>query len=159
MLRSHPSAIILASFSGATVNDRRVGNVEIAMATHRTLDRLASAGIPIIILRDTPEPPFDIPMCINRHYPDMSRCDFDAAVALNSGAYQAERAAAAGFANVHFIDFSDILCAGSQCPVVLRGHIVYRDESHMAGEEARALTPEMRARLVAVLSANEQAAR
>ena len=43
--------------------------------------------------------------------------------------------------------------------VVLRGHIVYRDESHMAGEEARALTPEMRARLVAVLSANEQAAR
>jgi peptidoglycan/LPS O-acetylase OafA/YrhL len=152
MLAYHPSAIVLASFSAATVGGERIPSTEVGPATRRTLSRLTAAGIPIIILRDTPDPPADIPMCVNHYYPDVGRCDFDAATGLNSAEYEAERAAADGFPNVHFIDFTDILCSGSLCPAMLRGHIAYRDDSHLTGELARALIPEMRARLRSVLS-------
>ncbi len=155
----HPAAVVMASYNGATFQalrqERLMSTEEIRHGTRWTLEQLSHAGIPVVVIRDTPIPPFNIPACIVRRefprLPARESCDFDASIALNAAAFSAERAAAEGLANVHFLDLSDLICPGTSCPAILHGLVVYRDENHLAGKFAQSLAPMMRARLVQLL--------
>jgi SGNH domain (fused to AT3 domains) len=111
--------------------------------------------VPIVVMRDTPLPPFDIPACLGRRVlgalPAAANCDFDASVALNGAAFSAERAATDGLPNVFYLDMSDLICPGSSCPAMQRGMIVYRDDNHLASRFAETLAPNLRERLFQIL--------
>ena len=151
IIAARPSLIVMASYSAPTMDGQRIPTSDVGSATRRTLERLSRAAAPIVILRDSPMPPFHVPICLGKRYPDSSGCDFDAVAALNPEVYAAERAAAEGMANVRFVDMDDIICPGAVCPTIIGGLIIYRDQDHMTAAFARSLAPELRLRLTSIL--------
>jgi peptidoglycan/LPS O-acetylase OafA/YrhL len=154
-----PTAVVMASYTGATIRGYRaevpISTEAIRLGTRRALARLSSAGVPIVVLRDTPLPPFDVPTCIVRHMSQKldtaGPCDFEASTALNEAAFSAERAAADGLPNVSFLDLSDLFCRGNSCAAAQNGLLVYRDNNHVTGTFAETLAPALRARLIRLL--------
>jgi SGNH domain (fused to AT3 domains) len=134
---------------------------EIRWGTRRTLQALAPAGIPIIVLRDTPLPPFDIPACLARliERPQQGKsCDFEALIALNGDAYLAEQRAADGLAQIYFLDMDDLICPGKYCAATDHGVPIYRDSNHMTATFTETLAPAMHVRLSALLGGASSAA-
>lgn len=107
--------------------------------------------MPVVVLRDTPLPPFDIPTCLSRHVGDkaasQAACDFDAVVASNAAAFAAERSAADGLPDISFLDMNDLICPGTRCPAADSRWIRYRDENHLTSSFAVSLAPTLQARL------------
>ena len=151
----HPSAIIMATYSGATLRgfgtEAPISTEELRSGTRWTLERLLPAGVPIVVIRDTPLPPSDISSCVIRHLlrrpHTAGTCDFDASVALNPAAFSAEHAAAENLRHVYFLDMSDLFCPASACPAILHGVLVYQDDNHLTGKFAETLAPTVRVRL------------
>ena len=150
----HPDAVFVASYTsafGLQGRDRAQTLERLRAGTRRSLEVLSSAGLSVILFRDTPLPPFDVPTCLARglEHPWLASrsCDLEQSAALNLGAFAAEQAAAQGLANVHFLDLTDRICAGGVCPAVMNGTIVYRDASHLTGTFAASLAPEITRRV------------
>ena len=156
----HPAAVVMASYNGSTLRGDSVTAVllpvdEIRAGTRRTLERFSKAAFPIIVLRDTPLPPFNIPACVARReagrLQNGETCDFDAAQALNAAAFSAEHEAADGLPDVHLLDLTDQICPAARCPATINGLIVYRDEDHLTGRYAASLAPALGARLYTLI--------
>lgn len=96
-------------------------------------DRLGSAGVPMLILRDTPWYPFDAADCVDLNGPTSARCarvrppDFPAPPDLP--------------ANALFVDPLDWFCTRDLCPPVIGNVLVYRDRDHVTTTYARTLGP------------------
>lgn len=133
IIAMHPSAVVMASYDGVTLRGDTdpapmLSTDEIRSGTRRTLQALAPARAPIIVLRDTPLPPFNIPACIMRlidRPQSGGSCDFDATVALNGAAFSAEQAAAEGLTQIYFLDMDDLICPGKYCPASQDGVPIY----------------------------------
>jgi hypothetical protein len=159
-IQMHPTAVLMASYNGWTLRgDELISTTisadEVRSGTRWTLDRLARNGIPVVVMRDTPLPPFNIPACLGRRLgskPDtLESCDFDASIALNGAAFSAEQAAADGVANIHFLDMSDVFCSAGSCAATQREVAIYRDDNHLTGTFAQSLAPIVRQRLFQLL--------
>ena len=154
-----PTAVVMASYTGATIrgfrDEERISIEALQAGTHRTLMRLAAAGVPVVVLRDTPLPPFDVAACVARRelheLGAAATCDFDAAVARNDAAFAAERAAADGLAGVYFLDLTDLICPDQSCAATRNGLLVFRDDNHLTGAFAQTLAPALRPRLFELL--------
>jgi peptidoglycan/LPS O-acetylase OafA/YrhL len=152
-----PLAVVMASYNGATfAGDMPLMPVdEVRSGTRSTLQRLTAAGIAVVVLRDSPIPPFNVPACIARAVGKSDAradsCNFNASRALNPSAFEAERAAAEGLTDVHYLDLDDLICPAAACATVQNGRIIYRDDNHLAGSYAESLAGEMATRLSRVL--------
>jgi hypothetical protein len=150
-----PTAVVMASYTGATIRgyheEAPISPDAIRLGTRRALETLARAGVPVVVLRDTPLPPFDVPRCVvgrmSRQPRTVDPCEFDASTALNEAAFSAERAAAEGLPNISFLDLSDLFCRGNSCQSTQNGLLVYRDNNHVTGLFAETLAPAVRTRL------------
>ena len=71
---------------------------------------------------------------------------------LDSAIFQAERAAAQGLPNIHFIDLTDQFCQEDVCSTVQGGEIMYRDDNHLTGSFADRLLPVLEDRFHPVLN-------
>jgi peptidoglycan/LPS O-acetylase OafA/YrhL len=158
IIAMHPSAVVMASYTGATIRgfqaEEPMSRAELQTGTQHTMQALAQAGIPVVLLRDSPIPPFDVPQCIARNTPKpdaAASCGFDLAGALDAAAFAAEQAAAAGLPNIYFLDMTDQICPRNSCPAMRHGHIVYRDDNHLTGSFSESLAPVLRARLLDLL--------
>jgi peptidoglycan/LPS O-acetylase OafA/YrhL len=159
IIAMHPSAVVMASYNGVTLRGDTspapmLSAEDIRLGTRRTLQALASAGIPVIVLRDTPLPPYDVPVCVERlidHPLPGKSCDFDALPALNDAAYAAEQRAADGLTQIYFLDMDDLICPGKYCPATQQGIPIYRDLNHMTATFTETLASAMRTRLSALL--------
>ncbi|HLI83425.1 MAG TPA: acyltransferase family protein, partial [Bryobacteraceae bacterium] len=77
--------------------------------TRSTLTALAAASSEVAAMRDTPIAGFDIPTCLahsRRLYRAGHACDIERTRALDPAIFAAEKAAARGLANVHFLDLT-----------------------------------------------------
>lgn len=124
--------------------------------TRRTLQALAAASLPVVVVRDNPFFTFDIPACVARSvrnywYPK-DACQIDRSTSLNLAAFEAEREGARGLPNVHFIDLTDQLCKEAICWSVRSGEVMYRDNNHLTGSFASSLTPALKAKLLPILT-------
>jgi peptidoglycan/LPS O-acetylase OafA/YrhL len=152
-----PFAVVMASYNGATLSgDTPLMSVdEVRSGTRSTLQKLAAAGIAVVVVRDSPIPPFNVPACLARmvgkSQPLANSCAFDASRALNVSASEAERAGAEGLKNVHYLDMDGLICPGAACPAAQHGRIIYRDENHLAGSYAESLAGELATRLSLML--------
>ncbi len=154
----HPTAVVMASYTGVTMRGFRteapISAEELRLGTRRTLESLSRIGVPVVVLRDTPLPPFDVLKCVARRGPLNLRaadCGFEAQAALNADAYAAQRAAAQGLANIYFLDMNDLICLGNYCPAMQHGLLVYRDDNHLTGKFAETLAPTLEKRLFKLL--------
>jgi peptidoglycan/LPS O-acetylase OafA/YrhL len=155
-----PYAVVMSSYNGATVRgDMLTPSLmpvdEVRAGTRSIVLKLSAAGLRVVVLRDSPLPPFEVPAClgraIGRGRSTADLCEFDAPRALNAAAFEAERAAGEGLSNVYYLDMDDLICPGASCPAVRDGRIVYRDENHLVGSYAESLAGELATRLSRLL--------
>lgn len=153
----HPTLVLAGSFTSRFSESNPGGPTlnRLTLGTRGTLDSLTRAGLSVVLLRDTPLPPFDVPTCLARSalHPWLARtCEFDRDAALNPLVFEAEQRAAAGMPRVHFLDLTDQVCPGSVCPAVVNNMIVYRDKTHLTGTFASSLAPIIAAQLTGILA-------
>ena len=125
--------------------DRAASTRALAAGYVRTLGRLQRTGARIVLLRDTPRPPFDIPECVSGALDDLPRCAFPRAAALATAA--AVEADARRVRGVRVIDPVSRFCGPRRCPAVIGDVLVYRNSGHVTATYIKTMTPWLEPRL------------
>jgi len=104
---------------------------------------LADAGMPVVVVADTPLSPDDLDVCAARHPTELTRCSFDAASAIAGSGLAVQRDAAVAASttspDVHLLDLTPAICPGERCPAVI-GHVaVHRAGDHVTATYAATL--------------------
>ncbi len=92
---------------------------------------IREAASRVVVLRDPPRPPDDIPACLSWDPDQPLLCDFhrSASGLPDAAEYTAERAA--GVRASVYADMTDTVCPGQVCRAMVGGLIVYRDNNHL----------------------------
>ncbi|MCL2850701.1 MAG: acyltransferase, partial [Micrococcales bacterium] len=120
-------------------------------AYRTTLATFTDAGIPVLVIRDTPALSFNAPDCVAQHPNDPAACGDDRAAVLPPDPLAAA-AAADTSGMVTLLDLTDLLCDAQTCPAVVGGVIVYFDKHHLSATFVRTLAPEIVPAVVAALA-------
>lgn len=126
---------------------RRLSGVESAAAfdagLRRTFERLQAAGIPAVLLRDSPRPHRSALSCLYAS-PDPQACARPRAEAAPAQSRDVRVANALG---VPVWDLGDAICTAQDCPVAVRvgepqrWQVVYRDKDHLTAGFIGTLAP------------------
>jgi peptidoglycan/LPS O-acetylase OafA/YrhL len=146
-----PMAVVIASSVGYVKGPGRedgyatLTDSQWMTGTRSTLTKLTSEHIPTILVRDTPRPGFNVPICLSRaafHGAHVeSTCSIDKTTALAPTTWRAEQVAARGLSNVKTVDLSDQFCNRNVCDPIRDGMVVYRDANHITASFAAHLAP------------------
>jgi peptidoglycan/LPS O-acetylase OafA/YrhL len=147
VIRQRPAAVILSS-SDYYVNtgddhfsDYRVDADVWIEAMRATYKRLSHAGLKVIVLRDVPLVPFDVPSCLSRRAAGLlfaGDCTFTPDDSYITQARLAQNIAAFGL-DIRFADMSDQVCPTSPCATMRGEVVVYTDDDHITATFARAV--------------------
>jgi peptidoglycan/LPS O-acetylase OafA/YrhL len=131
-----PRAIFIASLNYYTAD-----NTYLAEGWSQTLRALRAVGAPIVYLRDTPYPNYDVPTCVSGALNDWSKCSFARSTAFHPDPLMSGTAASHGLAAR--VDVDQYLCpvTKTECPAVLAGILLYRDNSHVTNTAMSMLLP------------------
>ncbi|SEB44973.1 Peptidoglycan/LPS O-acetylase OafA/YrhL, contains acyltransferase and SGNH-hydrolase domains [Nocardioides exalbidus] len=121
-----------------------------------TLETLTDAGIPVLVVRDTPAPldfSQDTPTCLGVNASDPSLCDGTPATwirqdPLTSAAEESDSPL------VHRVDLNRFVCTRTVCPAVIGGIIVYADFNHFTSSFSRTLAPYLGRAMLKAMSAS-----
>ena len=116
----------------------------------RLLARLTDAGMPVLVLRDTPAAQEPVPDCVARERGGWRACARPAAEAIEPDPL-ADAAAADPSGLVSVEDLNRALCWDGTCHQVVGGAIAYFDHGHLTRTFARSLAPEVEAAVTARL--------
>ena len=114
----------------------------------RTLTTLSKAGVPVVVLRDTPWPGTDMAKCVSQHLDDPSSCDLSTDE-LSPTTFDIDLVK--GLEGASAIDLTDSLCSGTTCPAVIGRYLVYRDDSHLTATYAASIASRLAAALKPLL--------
>jgi hypothetical protein len=100
-------------------------------AVARGVSRLERLATRVVVLRDTPHAPYDVPACISWDPSQPGACDFARARDGHSddAEYRSERAA--GVPAAVYANPAPVVCPRSTCHVVIGGIIAFRDDNHL----------------------------
>jgi peptidoglycan/LPS O-acetylase OafA/YrhL len=156
-----PMAVILSSYdhympAKGKRSESRVTPTSWRDGLRRTYSQLSAAGINTIVMRDVPQPGFDVPACLSRRAARapfrLRDCSYDRDESLSQRAILAQNEAARGLDRVAFVDMTDRLCSRSPCPVIEGGVIVYRDDDHLTATFSLSEAPILAQRILAAMS-------
>jgi peptidoglycan/LPS O-acetylase OafA/YrhL len=145
VIASKPTAVILSSsdyyvdLGDGRFADYRVSEEIWREAQAQTYSRLSRAGIPIVVLRDVPLVPFDVPSCLSRRAAKLlfaGDCTFKPDHDFIGKARSVQNDAAR-WQNVRFVDMNDVVCPASRCATQRDGLILYADDDHLTASFAR----------------------
>ncbi len=110
-------------------------------AYRETLATFTDAGIPVLVLRDTPAMPENVPDCLPQHAGDPDACGAPPAQALEPDPLAA--AASADTTGLVSVTSVDHLMCDEVCHPVIGGVTAYFDHGHLTAAFARTLAPEV----------------
>ena len=99
------------------------------------------AGIPMVLLQDTPWPRDDAAECAAANARRVSACERRTSRAVVKQERRSMVADAARASGIRLIDPTPWFCTPERCPVVVGNILVYKDDSHMTIAYAEAVTP------------------
>jgi peptidoglycan/LPS O-acetylase OafA/YrhL len=148
-----------ATPSADEATDGRISPAAWGRGLRRTYTRLADAGVPVVAIRGTPYPGFDVPACLSRRaarLPMADACGYDRNEALHASARAVQldvvrEISARGLA-VTAVDLADEVCAASACGVMRDGRVVFTDGNHLTASFTRSAANGLGTRLDAALS-------
>jgi peptidoglycan/LPS O-acetylase OafA/YrhL len=111
-------------------------------AYRETIERFTDAGIPVLVLRDVPAMPSNVPDCIAQHQDDVDACAASPETAVEPDPL-ASAAAQDPSGQVSVLDVNDVMCDDDLCRPVIGGLIAYFDHGHLTATFARTLAPEV----------------
>lgn len=163
IIAMQPAAVILSSWDhylprSGSPSPWQVDSAAWERGLRRTYQRMTSAGIRTIAIRDVPKTPFDAPGCLSRlaaKLPLATECTYSMPDALNRAAVNAQTRAAAGLP-IRFISMNDQLCTGDPCAVVGNGEVVFTEDNHLTWRFSRTLAPVFAERLSHALTSGER---
>jgi hypothetical protein len=146
-----PRVIFIASLNYYTAD-----NTYLADGWGKTLQALKAIGAPIVYLRDTPYPNSNVPTCVSGALNDWSKCSFPRDVAFHTDPLMSGTAASHGLAARVNVD--QYLCppTKTECPAVLGGILLYRDNSHVTNTAMSLLSPMVEEQLQPLLRTMHQ---
>lgn len=103
-----------------------------------TLRRIHRAGLPTVVIRDTPVSSSDVPSCVSEDLQDLSACAFRRVADRNT---EFDVRAASASPGTPLIDITPEICPDDLCRAVIGNALVYRDKSHLTATFARTLAP------------------
>ncbi|HEX6373824.1 MAG TPA: acyltransferase family protein [Longimicrobium sp.] len=157
-----PDAVVMTS-AGSSIDRADGGTTHTgitgeawAAGTRRTLAAFGAAGVPVVLLRDTPWPASHVPNCLARAawqawWRGPSGCTFPRTTPLATRVEQLERRAAAGLPGVRYVDLTDEVCRASPCRPERDGMVLYYDSHHLSATFSAALAPALGRALAPVL--------
>lgn len=156
IIAQRPALVILSSYDhyvagGDDASAWGVTPVAWRDALRRTYQRLSSAGLRTVVIRDVPDAGFDAPACLSRRaagMPSLRECTYELGDALHPAARAAQTDAARGIPRLAFVDMTDRICSTRPCPVVQRGNVVFRDGDHLTASFSRAEAPVLGKRIM-----------
>jgi peptidoglycan/LPS O-acetylase OafA/YrhL len=111
-------------------------------AIAREIGKLPAASRVVLVTDVLYPPDLNIPGCLSDHS-DWRSCDYSRAIGLSDHWGQREQVAADA-ANIPLIDTEQWICPGAgDCPPVIDGMIVFRDEHHLTATFASSLAPKL----------------
>lgn len=117
----------------------------------RVLRPLHAAGLPVIGIRDTPSPGFDVPACLAAHTDNYLACSDSPANWLPAEPL-GDAMAAIGDRRQVMIDMTSSLCTATLCPAAVGGVPVYFDVSHLTATYSRTVAPYLDAAITRALT-------
>ncbi|MCG5454248.1 acyltransferase [Micromonospora sp. PSH03] len=146
--------VVSTSFYVMIQNGERVTSQAQAAFTdalRRTWAAMAAAGVPVIVLRDTPYHDRDIAECVSANPKKLTRCASPRDKVLAGGGGPAHEAAARSNNKVYLVDLNPAICPRERCSPVIGGVLVYRDNNHITATYAATLAPRLGTALDRVL--------
>jgi SGNH domain (fused to AT3 domains) len=103
-----------------------------------TLRRIQDAGLPTVVIRDTPASASDVPSCVSEDLQDLGACAFPR---VRDRTKEFDVRAARAVPDTKLIDVTPEICPQDLCRAVIGNALVYRDKSHLSATFARTLAP------------------
>lgn len=146
--------MIIAGMTRYRTNDGAVDSAEVSHTKlidgmRATWAPFIAKGIPVVSVRDTPQPGIIVPDCIAKNPDKLGVCSVQRGQVLHPD--PPEVAAAEGLAGAAVLDLTDAFCFGETCPATIGGVLVYRDSNHLTATYARSLHGQMAAVLAPIL--------
>ncbi|MCW2786885.1 MAG: hypothetical protein JWP74_3402 [Marmoricola sp.] len=143
LIAAHPDLVVFSNrisvpATGHTSLDGSAPEYRAGYA--EVLDRLAGAGIPTLVLRDTPYAGFGVPDCVAEKPTDYDRCDGTRAAWLPP-APEKTAVSEVDDPDVRYADLTNHICQGNVCHAVTGGVMTYFDGSHFTATFATTLAP------------------
>ncbi|HEU0025088.1 MAG TPA: acyltransferase family protein [Thermoleophilaceae bacterium] len=144
--RERPRMVIVATSRsmslGVVADGRRLSREEsvahLRRGLARTLRRLRAMGARVILIKDLPRSPHDVPDCVSRQPERLERCAFRREP-RDDPAFDEQSTAAVDGAEA--VDPAPVVCPGDLCPAVMGNALVYRDDNHFTATFAATLAP------------------
>jgi hypothetical protein len=110
----------------------------------RMVGILDDAGIPVLVLGDTPWPGFDVPQCLSRaawrsEVPADKACRFVADRSENIAEDVRSAEVVASFPRARFLATRELVCPTTPCSPIRDHTVMYHDHSHLSSTFSRAL--------------------
>ncbi|HET6549817.1 MAG TPA: acyltransferase family protein [Solirubrobacter sp.] len=133
-----PALVVTSERSRYTLANRRhATRSQLVRAYSRTLRRLTRSGARVAVIRDTPQPPQDIPTCVADAMDHLRRCAFSRRRALDRPSV--DRGAVKHARGVKLINATSRFCFSKLCPAVIGNVLVYRHTGHLTGTYSRTM--------------------
>ena len=146
-LRADPPDLLLTSGYAASAWDgARATRAALVAGLANRWTALRKAGIPVVVLADSPLSPNDLDVCTARHPHELSRCAFqrDSAVAGSGLPTQRQASTSSG---TPLVDLTDWICPVERCPVAIGNVTIHRPGDHLTATYVRTLAPVLAAAL------------
>ena len=159
ILALHPTAVVIGQYSAGYIasksNPMGVSPAAWQRGLRSTVQNFAAAGLPAIVLRDTPFFPVSVPTCLGRAVrrgSDAVQCGGMRSAILDSSIAGAERVTVERYRSAHYIDPNRFVCGRSFCPPMIAGKVVYRDDNHLSYQIASTLSDKIGEAIEAALN-------
>jgi peptidoglycan/LPS O-acetylase OafA/YrhL len=147
VIKQRPAAVILSSSDEyVKVKDDHFSDYRIepdvwVQSMRTTYKRLTQAGLTVIVLRDIPLVPFDVPSCLSRRAAKLlfaGDCTFTPDQSFIAQARLAQNIAAFGL-DVRFVEMNDQVCPTSPCSTMRGEVVVFTDDDHITSTFSRSV--------------------
>lgn len=127
---------------GVVVDGRRLSPEQSAPHLRRglesTLRRLRATGARVVVIKDLPRSPHDVPDCVSRQPDRLERCAFRREQPPEHAFDEQSTASVEG---AGMVDPAPVVCPNDLCPAVMGNALVYRDDNHFTATFAGTLMP------------------
>ena len=127
---------------GVVVDGRRLSPEQSAPHLRRglesTLRRLRATGARVVVIKDLPRSPHDVPDCVSRQPDRLERCAFRREQPPEHAFDEQSTASVEG---AGMVDPAPVVCLNDLCPAVMGNALVYRDDNHFTASFAGTLMP------------------
>jgi peptidoglycan/LPS O-acetylase OafA/YrhL len=148
ILKIKPDMLLLSSSKGyeVSLNEWKVG-------TESILKQLNKSVKNTVIIRDTPRPNSNVPVCLSEKawrkdfLPVFRPCDFEKHNPVESEIYKIEEEVSKRFENTFVLDMNNYICPESLCFVETEETVLYSDSNHLTTKFVKSLKPQLKKEL------------